>query len=55
MGVKVICYNFMFVFDWLRIDFVKKFFDGFEVMEYNYDMFKNFMLDEFVKSMERGF
>lgn len=53
-GVKVICYNFMPVFDWLRTDLAKKLPDGSEVMEYNHEMLKNMTPDELVKSMEKG-
>ena len=34
-GVKVICYNFMPVFDWLRTDLAKKLEDGSEVLHYD--------------------
>ncbi|ABP68256.1 mannonate dehydratase [Caldicellulosiruptor saccharolyticus DSM 8903] len=53
-GVKVICYNFMPVFDWLRTDLAKKLPDGSEVMEYNHELLKNLTPDELVKSMESG-
>ncbi len=53
-GIKVICYNFMPVFDWLRTDLAKKLSDGSEVMEYNHEMLKNLTPDELVKSMESG-
>ncbi|MDQ2084876.1 mannonate dehydratase [Herbivorax sp. ANBcel31] len=35
VGVKVICYNFMPVFDWLRSDLAKKLKDGSEVLSYD--------------------
>jgi mannonate dehydratase len=34
-GIKVICYNFMPVFDWLRTDLAKKLEDGSEVLSYD--------------------
>lgn len=34
-GIKVICYNFMPVFDWLRSDLAKKLEDGSEVLSYD--------------------
>ncbi len=36
-GIKVICYNFMPVFDWLRTDLAKELPDGSNVMYYNND------------------
>lgn len=34
-GIKVLCYNFMPVFDWLRSDLAKKLADGSEVLSYD--------------------
>jgi len=41
VGVKVICYNFMPVFDWLRTDLAMKLEDGSEVMAYDNNIVKN--------------
>ncbi|MHB8062169.1 MAG: mannonate dehydratase [Ruminiclostridium sp.] len=41
VGVKVICYNFMPVFDWLRSDLSMKLEDGSEVMAYDNNIIKN--------------
>lgn len=38
-GVKVVCYNFMPVFDWLRTDMHHKNEDGSESLSYSYDDF----------------
>lgn len=41
VGIKVICYNFMPVFDWLRTDLAMKLEDGSEVMAYDNNIIKN--------------
>jgi mannonate dehydratase len=41
VGIKVICYNFMPVFDWLRSDLAMKLEDGSEVMAYDNNIIKN--------------
>ncbi|MFW6021946.1 MAG: mannonate dehydratase [Halanaerobiaceae bacterium] len=40
-GVRVICYNFMPVFDWLRSDLAFDLEDGSNVLSYNKDFIKN--------------
>ncbi|MFP4660884.1 MAG: mannonate dehydratase [Halanaerobiales bacterium] len=57
-GIKVICYNFMPVFDWLRSDLARELEDGSNVLSYNEDMIKNtdpVSLVEEVRSGSRGF
>jgi mannonate dehydratase len=40
-GVKVICYNFMPVFDWLRSDLAQKLSDGSEALAYDHSVVKD--------------
>ncbi len=51
-GVKVICYNFMPVFDWLRSDLAKKLEDGSEVLYYDDSIIKNVDPIKLVEDME---
>lgn len=52
VGVKVICYNFMPVFDWLRSDLAKKLDDGSEVLFYENDVIKHVDPIKLVEDME---
>lgn len=57
-GVKVICYNFMPVFDWLRSDLAWKLPDGSEVLYYDNSIIKDVDPIKLVEDMEtnsRGF
>ncbi|MFW6035325.1 MAG: mannonate dehydratase [Halothermotrichaceae bacterium] len=57
-GVKVICYNFMPVFDWLRSDLARPLADGSTVLSYNDKAINNtdpIRLVEEVDSDSRGF
>ncbi|MEJ5229102.1 MAG: mannonate dehydratase [Pseudothermotoga sp.] len=57
-GVKVIVYNFMPVFDWIRTDLAKKLEDGSEVMEYDHKKIEGITpskLVEMVKTNSQGF
>lgn len=51
-GIKVICYNFMPVFDWLRSDLAFELPDGSNVLSYDHEALKDISPDELVKSME---
>lgn len=53
-GIKVVCYNFMPVFDWIRTDLSKKLPDGSEVMEYNDGIIKNLDPLKLLEEMESG-
>ena len=58
VGVKVICYNFMPVFDWLRSDLAWKLPDGSEVLYYDNSIIKDVDPIKLVEDMEtnsRGF
>lgn len=48
-GVKVICYNFMPVFDWLRTDLAHKLDDHSETMAYDHSVVNNIDPGEMVK------
>lgn len=52
VGVKVICYNFMPVFDWLRSDLAKKLDDGSYVLFYENDVIKHVDPIKLVEDME---
>ncbi|MFX1302379.1 MAG: mannonate dehydratase [Promethearchaeota archaeon] len=41
LGIKIICYNFMPVFDWMRSDLAMKSPDGSNVLSYNHKQVKN--------------
>lgn len=53
-GVKVICYNFMPVFDWLRSELAKKLEDGSEVLYYDHNVVKNLDPVKLVEDMEQN-
>jgi mannonate dehydratase len=53
-GVKVICYNFMPVFDWLRSDLAFELPDGSNALSYDNEALKGVSPDELVKSMENS-
>lgn len=54
VGVKVICYNFMPVFDWTRSDLAKRMPDGSHVLAYEAKMFNSIDPLELVEQMEKG-
>ncbi|MCL6625319.1 MAG: mannonate dehydratase [Alicyclobacillus shizuokensis] len=53
-GIKVICYNFMPVFDWLRTDLAKRLADGSEVLDYDHSQVENIGPDDLVQEMVRN-
>ncbi|KAF2959249.1 mannonate dehydratase [Thermotoga sp. 38H-to] len=53
-GVKVVCYNFMPVFDWMRTDLHKKLPDGSETMEYDHRLIEGVTPDELIKRVKEG-
>lgn len=53
-GIKVICYNFMPVFDWIRTNLAKKLGDGSEVMEYDDNIIRGLDPIKLVEEMESG-
>jgi len=53
-GIKVICYNFMPVFDWVRTNLNKKLPDGSESMEYDHDLMERITPEELLRRMEKG-
>ncbi|MCP4179407.1 MAG: mannonate dehydratase [bacterium] len=48
-GAKVICYNFMPVFDWIRTDLYKKLSDGSNAMYYDKSELENISSDDLIK------
>lgn len=53
-GVKVVCYNFMPVFDWIRTDLAKVLPDKSTVMSYDGNLLKNITPAALAEQMEKG-
>lgn len=53
-GVKVICYNFMPVFDWLRTDLRKNLNDGSNTMAYDNSKLEKLTPEELVNEVTKG-
>lgn len=57
-GVKVICYNFMPIFDWIRTELYRPLEDGSTAMAYNHDILKNMTpadLADYVEKNSNGY
>lgn len=53
-GVKVICYNFMPVFDWMRTDLNERLEDGSTALAYDDDKIKDLNPSDLVESMQKN-
>ncbi|MCM8901503.1 mannonate dehydratase [Caldicoprobacter algeriensis] len=53
-GIKVLCYNFMPVFDWIRTDLAMKLPDGSEVIAYDDNVIRDLDPIELINEMESG-
>ncbi|GMA51411.1 mannonate dehydratase [Alicyclobacillus contaminans] len=53
-GIKVVCYNFMPVFDWLRTDLAKRLPDGSEVLYYDHRAVERIQPDTLVAEMAQN-
>lgn len=53
-GVKVVCYNFMPVFDWMRTDLFHPMADGATALFYNHSALKDLNPKDLVKRVEEG-
>jgi mannonate dehydratase len=54
IGVKVVCYNFMPVFDWTRTDLAKTLPDGSQTMSYDAAILKDLTQEQIVKRIADG-
>jgi mannonate dehydratase len=53
-GAKVICYNFMPVFDWLRTELAQNLMDGSNTMSYNENVIRALTPEKLMESMYEG-
>jgi len=54
IGIKVICYNFMPIFDWVRTDLYYQLSDGSYSMAYDHDKIKNISPQQLIQEVESG-
>lgn len=53
VGIDLVCYNFMPVFDWIRTDLAKKREDGSTVFAYDQKVLDTFLPEQMFKEMEK--
>ena len=53
-GIKVVCYNFMPVFDWMRTNLAKDLSDGSNTMSYDQDIINSLTPTKIVEEMSSG-
>ena len=53
-GIKVICYNFMPVFDWMRDELAKEFADGSNALAYDDRVIRKLDPEQLVADMQKG-
>ncbi|MDN5317072.1 MAG: mannonate dehydratase, partial [Thermoanaerobacterium sp.] len=54
LGIKVVCYNFMPVFDWIRTNLNEKLPDGSYVMSYDEDKIRGIDPLKLIEDMDKG-
>lgn len=53
-GIKIVCYNFMPVFDWTRTDLAKVLADGSTAMAYDHNILSGLTPETLAEEMEKG-